>query len=292
MPSSTTTTDATAIAPRSRAAASRRRAASRRASQARPSAGRRSGSAERASCRRRASGRGRPSTVGGEPASSGRPSQSVTRSVAAAAYTSERSSPAAPASCSGAENPGVAPRAATVSRSPPRPKSRTFTLPSRQRNTLPGLRVPVHHPAGVGVLERPRDLHRDRERLAPLQGSALEPGRQGLPLEQLEDQVEAAGRGAQLVERDDARVVERRQRLRLLDQLVGGRVGGAHDLERDGAPEDRVARLVHHREPAAAELAEDLEAPQPLPGAQDALRLRARTFEARWSDGVERGEQR
>jgi hypothetical protein len=86
--------------------------------------------------------------------------------------------------------------------------------------------------------------------------------RQRAALEEAHGEEMAAVVLAHLVDGDDVRVVERGRRLRLVAEAMdGGLVGepGAQDhLERHGAAEARVARLVDDAHAAAAELLEDL----------------------------------
>jgi len=89
---------------------------------------------------------------------------------------------------------------------------------------------------------------------------------QRLALEQLEDEVRAALGGAGVVERDDVRMRELRDRLRLLLQplLAEHHLGvppRAHRLERDAPPELAVLRLEHEAEAPPADLADELEPP-------------------------------
>ena len=85
---------------------------------------------------------------------------------------------------------------------------------------------------------------------------------QRLALEQLRDDVRRAVSRADVEDREDVRMVERRGGARLLleaAQPIGiGRERGGQDLDRDLASEPRVARAVDLAHAAGAERREDL----------------------------------
>ncbi len=106
--------------------------------------------------------------------------------------------------------------------------------------------------------ERERDLHRPPPRERPF----LEPGLEGLSLEELRDGPEDAVLGAHVVEVEDVRVRERRDGPGLaVEAGAGDGVGGQavrEDLDRDVAPEPGVAGLPDLAHPSRAERRENL----------------------------------
>ena len=89
-----------------------------------------------------------------------------------------------------------------------------------------GLEVPVHDPLGVGVGEPARHLHGDVHRLLDRQRPVVEPLLQGLPVQELEDQVRATIAAPDVVERDQVGVGEPRDRLGLANHpsVLAGRL--------------------------------------------------------------------
>ncbi len=132
-----------------------------------------------------------------------------------------------------------------------------------------GLQVAVDHPPGVGVGDGLADLLEDAQDAG--QGvlrrrTGGEHLGEGLALDQLHGEVGATvGEGAQLVDRDDAGVLELAADLRLLDEAAdeGGVVPVLlqEDLDGEVASEVLVSALEHGAHAAAGDLAE-----QPEPG--------------------------
>ncbi len=181
------------------------------------------------------------------------------------AKTSARASSSSPRHCSGAMYAGVP---ALPTRLSPKtratPKSSTFTAPRSAEEHVRRLEIAVHHVRRVGVGEGTRDLDRDPDCLMHGERTATEPLAEILALEQLEDEIRTAVRPARVVERDDVRMRELRGRLRLAEEPLVAAArpdarAGAERLERDEPPELAIARLVHHPEAAATDLAEKLE---------------------------------
>ena len=106
-----------------------------------------------------------------------------------------------------------------------RPKSRILTRPSVGHEDVLGLEVPVHDPLLVRRREALRDLQRVADRPARREGPAGEPLAQRLAFEQLRDDVGRAVVRADVVDRQDVRVVQRRRRLRLLLESARGARG-------------------------------------------------------------------
>jgi hypothetical protein len=129
----------------------------------------------------------------------------------------------------------------------------------------------VDDAGAVGGGQRGRDLPGDHQRGRHRQpAQPRQPGRQRLAVEQLHDDVgRAVGRHPEVVDLDDARVLDRAggaglgeeplHRRRIARQL------GAQQLHRGLAPEHRVHRQVHRAHAAAAELALDRVAAERLP---------------------------
>jgi hypothetical protein len=105
------------------------------------------------------------------------------------------------------------------------------------------------------------------------QGRALEGFVQGArAVDQLVDQRRGAGRLGQRVHAQDPGVAQRGGDLRLsLEALSRHAVDALAHLQRDLAVRVGVARAIHHPHPAAAELAEQLEAVVALAGAEGRL---------------------
>ena len=107
-----------------------------------------------------------------------------------------------------------------------------------------------------------RHLHAQVDGLAPGEGAALHPLAQRLALQQLHDRVGQPLVVPEVVDGDDVRVGERRQRACLALEagegaLVLGQARRQH-LDRDLAMEARVAGAVHLAHAARAQRSDDL----------------------------------
>ena len=106
--------------------------------------------------------------------------------------------------------------------------------------------------------------------LAQRQRAARQPLAQRLALEQLHHRVRRLAVAAEVVDREDAGVRERGDRLRLAleagERLGGGREVRRQHLHRDVAVELRVARPVDLAHPAGAERGLDPIRPEPVAG--------------------------
>ncbi len=125
-----------------------------------------------------------------------------------------------------------------------------------------GFQIAVHDTGRVRGRQGIRDLDSVGEGLA--EGQRLLPDRlvQRLSLDELHrDEVAVAGL-RDLVDRDDAGMVQRRGRLRFLQEaaalVVGAGAVGRQELERRGAVQQHVAGLVDHAHAALAQLFEHL----------------------------------
>ena len=121
-----------------------------------------------------------------------------------------------------------------------------------------GLDVPMHEPARVRRCDGPRDLGGEtRGLLRWKRTTASDDGRQILAVHELHDDERAGGIGAVVVDRHDARVIERGGRLRFLAETseeVGiPAIFGAQDLDRDVTLQLGVAGAVDRRHAALAE---------------------------------------
>ena len=122
----------------------------------------------------------------------------------------------------------------------------------------------MNQPFPVGVVERFAGLPHQAQRLRDgKRALAGEPLAQGLALHVRHD-VERTGRrlvgGAGVEQGKDVGVLEPRQDLDLEQEALGGFAGDdlrAQDLDRDGAVVLAVARQIHHRHPAPAQLSVD-----------------------------------
>ena len=121
----------------------------------------------------------------------------------------------------------------------------------------------MHHPVGMRVRKRVRDLAAEAQDLLGRQGSAGQPRAQGLALDQLHGDVDVPVGFADLVDRADVRMIELRRQPRLAQQPRARRgIGerrGRQDLERDVAVEPRVTGPVHLAHATRTDKAYDLE---------------------------------
>jgi hypothetical protein len=124
-----------------------------------------------------------------------------------------------------------------------------------------GLDVAMDHPGFVGSSERVGDLDPDGEQLAERQRTGGQAIAQCRPLEQLHGDEVLAVLLVDVVDRADARVVERRRRARLPAQpLERHRVGaqlGRQELQGDLATEPLVLGPIHHAHAARAQPRQD-----------------------------------
>ena len=130
------------------------------------------------------------------------------------------------------------------------------------QHDVAGLQVAVDDAGAMRLVERRRDLDRDLQRLVERQRALRQPVGQRLAFEVLHDEKRRALLLADVVERADVRMrelaigaafaVEPFAELRVGGQRVG------EDLDRDGAVEARVARLVHLAHAARADRGGDL----------------------------------
>jgi hypothetical protein len=116
------------------------------------------------------------------------------------------------------------------------------------------------------------DLARDLDGLVGVHRAAAKAVRERLALEELGDRVGHGPVGARVVDRQDRRVVQRRDGSRLALEaaeavlVVGGRV--EEELQRDFAPQAVVAGAIHLAHPALAEGRQDLVRPELLAGGE------------------------
>ncbi len=131
-------------------------------------------------------------------------------------------------------------------------------LPVGPDQDVARLHVTVDEASGVGGCEGPCDAAPDPRDLARRQRAAsAQDGGEVLPVDQLHDDVRAAGVLAEVVDRDDVGVAQRGRRLGLLPEArreVGvAQVLGAEKLERDVATELGIGGTVDGRHPATAQ---------------------------------------
>ena len=117
-------------------------------------------------------------------------------------------------------------------------------------------------PGVVRLGDSLRRLNRDFERAADRQRAFQYQLPNGLPVDELRDDVGPRLHLADFVNRQNVRVVERGGRLRFRDEspqpvAIGRRVSG-QDLDRDLASQPRIARLPHLAHPAGSEAEQDL----------------------------------
>ncbi len=126
----------------------------------------------------------------------------------------------------------------------------------------------MHEPLLVGVFQRIANLRHDRQRL----GGRELPRFHELPevraFHVFHEDVVKPARLAEVVDIDDVRVVELRQRARLAgkarDEIRRERIDWRQDFQRDESIELNLPRLVNDAHPAAPEQFEDLELRQLL----------------------------
>ena len=120
----------------------------------------------------------------------------------------------------------------------------------------------MHDPAIVGGREAARQLPRPFERFSRRHGATVEPLAKRLAFEQLHDGMRDAVGGADVVERKDVGMVDRRNRARFaLEACERVRVGGEstrQNLDGDVAAEPRVVGSVHLSHAAGANRRDNL----------------------------------
>jgi len=127
-----------------------------------------------------------------------------------------------------------------------------------------GLDVAVDDAAGVAVVERLGGLDADVHDLAEAQRLVADQAQEVRAADERHHEEEGALVAAEIVDRDDRRVVHLRDDLRLpLEPLleVSSQVGAGDELDRDLAVQERIAGAVDDAHAAAPELPEDLVAP-------------------------------
>ena len=129
------------------------------------------------------------------------------------------------------------------------------------------LEVAVDDPPVVRGLHPPREQDDHLHRLARRPGALAEPLGQAAPLDELQGEVREPGVLADLVDLDDARVLELGDRLGLGPEpreLIGRGVGPGQDhLEGDVAVEAELAGLINDAHAAAAQLLDEPIADRP-----------------------------
>ena len=129
----------------------------------------------------------------------------------------------------------------------------------------------MRDPGVMRPIEPASDLNRERQRLLDRQhGRPIETLLQRLAFEVLEHEIVGVAVAADVVDRADVGVVERRDRAGFLlearPRLVVLGETGRHDLDGDGPIESRVARAIHLAHRAGARPGDDLVAAQTLTG--------------------------
>ena len=124
-----------------------------------------------------------------------------------------------------------------------------------------GLDVAVHHIVFVREVQRVRDLPGNRQRLAGRDRAAREPVGQRFAVNQIHREIMLAGLHAEIVNRDDVRMLESRGGLRFLHEPLelfhrSHRAALQH-LQRDDAIQAGLPGPVHHRGRAARNLVDD-----------------------------------
>ena len=141
-----------------------------------------------------------------------------------------------------------------------RPKSSTLAPVLGPEHDVRALEVAVDDTATVRVDECRRDLCADCDHVVGRERPRGHPIRQRLTLDVLHHDVRVRPRLSNLVDRADTWMVQRGGGARLAEQLAGAaRIAGrAHELERHGSIEARVAGEVDNPHSAAANLPDDV----------------------------------
>ncbi len=142
-----------------------------------------------------------------------------------------------------------------------RPKSSILTCPRSVTKMFADLMSRCTMPQRVRGVERVGDLHAEVEQGVHRQRPVRQPALQRRPVEQLHDQERQVAVMADVVERADVRMVERRGGARLaleaLERRGILRELGREELDGDLAAETRVLGAVDDTHPAFADLVED-----------------------------------
>ena len=142
------------------------------------------------------------------------------------------------------------------------PKSRILTRPSLRDEQVVGLQVAVDDALVVRGGEPFGGLARVVDGFARRQRAALQPAAERFPLEQFGDDVGRAGVDADVVDGQDVRVIELPGGARLLLEAMHpagiGRERLGDQLDRDLAPQARIARAIDLAHAAGAKPADDL----------------------------------
>ena len=231
----------------------------------------------------------------------------ISNSTAPSEKMSVRGSIGAPVTCSGDMYPAVprtpevlssvvsssGPAPGSLSRSLARPKSSSFTRPSRVTNAFSGFTsrwtIPFSWAApSASAIWMPYSTALRKGRAPPPQALA-----QRLALEQLGDDVGHVAVGRHVEHGDDVRVVEAAGRARLaaerLHALLRQGEGRAQHLDGHVTAEARVARAVHLAHAPAADAREDLVGSEAMAGREHAGGL-LRATGPQGTAGRDRGE--
>ncbi len=125
------------------------------------------------------------------------------------------------------------------------------------------LDVAMHDAVLVRVLQRLADRRHDGQRLLRREAARLHRLPQIHAIHELHEQVVKPARLPEIVDRDDVRMIERRERLGLVRETFGKlRIGHPlrrEQLQRDQAAQRLLPRLIDHAHPAAPEKLDDFE---------------------------------
>ncbi len=152
------------------------------------------------------------------------------------------------------------------------PKSRIFARPSLVRKMLSGLMSRWMMPFSCAAARPSAIWLATSTAFCGMQGAAAQAVEQRLAFEQLRDRVRHRAERARVVDREDVRMVERRDRARLAVEpmeavgVVRRRVG--QQLQGDLAPQTRVAGAVDLAHAALSERSEDLVGAELFSGGQ------------------------
>jgi hypothetical protein len=124
----------------------------------------------------------------------------------------------------------------------------------------------------VGFLQGFRDLASDAQRFVHRDGTALQPLREILALDQLEDEQRLAVQLFETVDRGDVWMIQRGEQVGFTAE-AGESFGvlrdlGRQQLDRDAAAQPRVAGALYLAHAARTQRAENLVRPEPRAGAQ------------------------